>query len=69
MSEDINTPPTPIEAGETYDVEIEDIGKEGDGIARVDNFVVFVPGADVGDEVTIEIKTVKHTFGVGEIVD
>ncbi len=69
MSEDAKTPPTPVEVGEEYDVEIEDTGKEGDGIARIDNFVVFIPGADVGDEVTIEIKTVKHTFAVGEIVE
>jgi len=33
----------PVEAGETYDVVIEDIAKKGDGIARVDGFVIFLP--------------------------
>jgi len=69
MNEDIKTPPTPIDVGDTYDVEIEDTGKEGDGIARIENFVVFVPDAEVGEEVEIEIKTVKHTFAVGEVVE
>ncbi|PTD93608.1 deoxyribonuclease [archaeon SCG-AAA382B04] len=69
MSEDAKTPPTPVDVGETYEVEIEDTGKEGDGIARIDNFVVFIPDAEVGEEVKIEIKTVKHTFAVGEIVE
>ncbi|UOY09497.1 TRAM domain-containing protein [Methanonatronarchaeum sp. AMET6-2] len=69
MSEGFSGPTTPIEEGEVYDVEIEDEGKEGDGIAKIENFVIFVPGGEVGDKVKIEIETVKSTFGIGKIVE
>ncbi len=58
----------PVEAGETYDVTIEDIAREGDGIARVSGFVIFVPGAKVGDEVTIKVTKVMRKFAFGELV-
>lgn len=59
----------PVEVGETYDVQIEDIGREGDGIARVSNFVVFVPGVQVGDNVTIRINKVARSVAFGEKVE
>ncbi|HLQ42939.1 MAG TPA: TRAM domain-containing protein, partial [Thermoplasmata archaeon] len=33
----------PVEEGKVYEAKIEDIGREGDGLARIANFVVFVP--------------------------
>ncbi|KQC15854.1 MAG: deoxyribonuclease, partial [Methanosaeta sp. SDB] len=36
------TSSSPVEAGKTYEVEIEDISRQGDGIARVEGFVIFV---------------------------
>lgn len=58
----------PVSAGEQYDVTIEDVGREGDGIARVNNFVVFVPGTQVGEEVTIKINKVSRSVAFGEKV-
>ncbi len=68
MSEDVGVSP-PVEEGETYEVKIEDIGKEGDGVAKIDNFVIFVPETDVGDEVEIEITRVLRTLAFGEVSD
>ena len=63
-------PQPPVEPGETRYVEIEDIGKQGDGIARVERgYVIIVPGADVGERVKIEVTEVKSNFAVGEILD
>ena len=63
-------PQPPVEPGETRYVEIEDIGKQGDGIARVERgYVIIVPGADVGERVKIEVTEVKSNFAVGEIID
>ena len=42
---DINAP---LNVGDTYDVTVEDVGREGDGIARVEGFVVFVPKSPWG---------------------
>ncbi|WMW25189.1 TRAM domain-containing protein [Methanolobus sediminis] len=57
----------PVEAGKTYEVTIEDIAREGDGIARVSGFVVFVPDTKVGDEVTIKVTKVLSKFAFGEL--
>jgi len=63
-------PQPPVEPGETRYVEIEDIGKQGDGIARVERgYVIIVPGADIGERVKIEVTEVKSNFAVGEILD
>ena len=63
-------PQPPVEAGEIRYVEIEDIGKQGDGIARVERgYVIIVPGAEVGERVKVEVTEVKSNFAVGEIIE
>ncbi len=56
----------PIQEGEEYDVKIEDVGKEGDGITRIEGFVVFVPDTKTGDEVRVKIVSVRRRFGFAE---
>jgi len=63
-------PEPPLSEGETREVEIEDMGEQGDGIARVERgYIVFVPGVGIGDRPTIEITDVKENFAFGEVVD
>jgi len=63
-------PQPPVEKSEVRYVEVEDIGKQGDGIARVERgYVIIVPGADVGERVKIEVTEVKSNFAVGEIIE
>jgi len=63
-------PQPPVEPGEIRYVEIEDIGKQGDGIARVERgYVIIVPDAEIGERVKVEITEVKSNFAVGEIID
>ena len=63
-------PQPPVEPGELRYVEIEDIGKQGDGIARVERgYVIIVPGTDIGDRVKIEVSEVKSNFAVGEVIE
>lgn len=57
--------PAPIEVGKEYDVNIEDIAREGDGIARVEGFVIFVADTKVGDAVKIKIDKVMRRFAIG----
>ena len=59
--EDSNT--VSVEEGEVYDVVIQDIARQGDGIARIDGFVIFVPGTKVGDEVRIKVEKVLPKYG------
>jgi predicted RNA-binding protein with TRAM domain len=63
-------PQPPVEEGEIRYVEIEDLGKQGDGIARVERgYVIIVPGGEVGERVKVEISEVKSNFAVGEIIE
>jgi predicted RNA-binding protein with TRAM domain len=63
-------PQPPVEAGEIRYVEIEDLGKQGDGIARVERgYVIIVPGGEVGERVKIEVTEVKSNFAVGDILE
>lgn len=63
-------PQPPVEVGEMRYVEVEDIGKQGDGIARVERgYVIIVPGAETGERVKVEVTEVKSNFAVGEIID
>jgi len=58
----------PVNVGETYDVEIKEVGSRGDGIARVKNFVIFVPNTKKGDKCKIKISQVSRRFAIGEKV-
>ncbi|MEZ3114344.1 TRAM domain-containing protein [Halobaculum sp. MBLA0147] len=63
-------PQPPVDQGEIRYVEVEDLGKQGDGIARVERgYVIIVPGAEVGERVKIEVTEVKSNFAVGEIIE
>jgi len=59
----------PIRKGQEYAVEITETGASGDGIAYIDNFIIFVREAVVGDIVKIKIKDVKPNFAFAEVVE
>ncbi len=59
----------PVEEGEVYDVTIQDIARQGDGIARIESFVIFVPGTKVGDEVRIKIEKILPKYGFASILE
>lgn len=52
----------PVAAGDELTVDIVDQGDEGDGIARVEGFTVFVPDAEVGNQADVRIDDVKPRF-------
>lgn len=56
----------PVEVGETYDVSIEALAKKGDGIAKIEGFVIFVPGTKVGDKIRVKVNKVMRKFAFGE---
>ncbi len=60
--------PKPVKVGEEYDVTITDVGAKGDGITKVENFIVFVSGAKKGEKCKIVIKEVANKFAIAEKV-
>ena len=59
----------PVEAGKEYNVKITEISRRGDGIAKVQGFVVFVKNGKIGEEnVKIKINSVGDRFATAETV-
>ena len=59
----------PVESGKEYTVDVTDIGRTGDGIARVQGFVIFVKNAKSGDKnIKIKINSVGDRFATAEVV-
>ncbi len=57
-----------IEEGKEYEVNIVDVGNRGDGLAKVDRFVVFVPGTSKGQKVKVLIERVSGNRAFAKIV-
>jgi predicted RNA-binding protein with TRAM domain len=59
----------PVETGKEYNVQITDTSRRGDGIAKIQGFVVFVKNGKVGQEdVKIKINSVGPRFATAETV-
>lgn len=67
---EVDSPEPPVEEGETRTVDIEGIGEQGDGIARVERgYVIIVPDTEKGERVTIEITDVKETVAFADVLE
>jgi predicted RNA-binding protein with TRAM domain len=61
--------PKPVEADKEYMVDIIGTGKSGDGIARVQGFVIFVKNGKAGEKnVKIKINSVGNRFAIADVV-
>jgi predicted RNA-binding protein with TRAM domain len=58
----------PVEMGKEYDVEISEISQRGDGIARIQGFVIFVAGAKAGEKTKVRITSIGDRFAKAETV-
>ena len=56
----------PVKEGQEIDVFINDIGSGGDGIARIQNFLIFVPKTRVGERLKVRIIKVGRRFAIAE---
>ena len=57
---------SPVRVGEVIEVEIVELSRRGDGIARIRGFIIFVPKTKPGDKVKVRIKKVGPTYAIGE---
>jgi predicted RNA-binding protein with TRAM domain len=60
--------PKPVEIGKEYNLQVTERSDRGDGIARIQRFVVFVKNGKVGDNVKVKITSIGNRFANGEIV-
>jgi predicted RNA-binding protein with TRAM domain len=60
----------PVEEGEHRTVTIDNVGEQGDGIARVERgYVVIVPEAKPDDTVEIEIENVRENVAFADVIE
>lgn len=59
----------PVEKNKEYIVDIVDNGFEGEGIAKIDNFTIFIPNAIKGEKIKILIVKVLSSHAFGKIIE
>ena len=60
--------PKPVKIGDELDVTIAEVSKRGDGVARVDGYVIFVPNTKQGDTINIRITEIRPNFAIASVV-
>ena len=58
----------PVEVDKEYEADIENISRRGDGVAKIEGFIIFVPETKKGDHVKFKVKRVGSRFAIGELV-
>lgn len=59
-------PNIPVSEGDTLELSVESQGGRGDGIAKVEGFVVFISGAKVGEKCRVKITKVARTYAMAQ---
>lgn len=60
---------TPIKKNDKYEVEIINNGYEGEGVAKIDNFTIFIKGAIKGEKCKILIEKVNKSYAFGKLLE
>jgi predicted RNA-binding protein with TRAM domain len=58
----------PVKENQEIEVLIDDIGSKGDGIAKLEGYLIFVPRSKIGERVRVKIRSVSEKFAVAERV-
>jgi 23S rRNA (uracil1939-C5)-methyltransferase len=58
----------PVRQGEAVSIAITGLGHSGEGVGRIENYTVFVPGALPEETVVVEIKEVKKNYGKAKLL-
>ena len=61
--------PKPVESGKEYDVQVTEISRKGDGVARVQGFIIFVKGGRVGQKTKVRVTHGGDRFATAETID
>ncbi len=59
----------PVIKNEDYIMTIDNMGYEGEGVGKIDNFTVFVAGAIVAEKVKIKIVKISKSFAFGKLLE
>ena len=57
-----------INKNDEFELEIDDIGTEGEGIAHIDGYALFIKDAIPGDVVRVKVIKAKKNYGYGRLI-
>jgi predicted RNA-binding protein with TRAM domain len=60
--------PKPVEIGKEYEVEIQETSRRGEGIARIQGLVIFIPNTKPGDHIKIKVTKISSRFAEAEVI-
>jgi len=60
--------PKPVEVGEEYDVDIQELSRRGEGIARIKGLVTFIPNTKPGDHLKVRITRIGRRYAEARVV-
>lgn len=58
----------PVEKNKTYEMTIDALGSNGEGIGRIDGFTIFVEGALPEEKVDVLVVKLKKRYGYGKLL-
>lgn len=59
----------PVEKNKEYIVDIIDMGFSGEGIAKINDFTIFIPGAIIGEKIRILVVKVLSSYAFGKVIE
>jgi len=57
------------QVGEEIDVTVSELSRRGDGVARIQGFVIFIPNTKQGMQAKIRIKEIRPNFATAELIE
>ena len=58
----------PVEVDKEYEGEINEMSRWGEGIARINGFIILLPNTEQGEHVKFKITRVGNRFAIGELL-
>ena len=58
----------PVVKNEEYEMNIDNLGSNGEGVGRIDGFTIFVDGALAGERIKVKILKVAKNYAYGKLV-
>ena len=66
---DAPTKEKPVKVGEEIEVTVSEVSRRGDGVARIQGFVIFIPNTKQGTQAKIRIKEIRPNFATAELIE
>ncbi|NHV96465.1 MAG: TRAM domain-containing protein [Thaumarchaeota archaeon] len=60
--------PKPVKVGDELEVTVSEVSRRGDGLIRIEGYVIFIPNTKQGDTVKIRITQIRPNYAVAQVI-